>query len=272
MTHHTIPASFRRFITLSVPRRTLLRALAAVGVVSAAGQSPSPAGSAAAQEATPTPGALCTPTPFTDQVFTGQGFVGEVAAADLPAGEAFVAVVVAEPIPGEEQREVRALLYGDRENGIREWFTGEVTGEQLDLVSEGGAQLEGELTPDGATGTITLPEGVPIPIDAVPVSGVAGLYTVQVFPDGQVDGMSEAGVALAGQVAPEPGPDGGYPLTGALTPPDGAALPFEILFFTQKLGASPPSRLIVLNDGRMLGGATRKDGDFFNGTSPIPAD
>jgi hypothetical protein len=49
-------------------------------------------------------------------------------------------------------------------------------------------------------------------------------------------------------------------------------LPFEIVFFTEELGASPPSRLIVLDDGRMLGRAKRKDGDFFNGTQPIPAD
>src|SRR5688500_5504094 len=99
-----------------------------------------PRQSAFAQEATPRAGMADTPTPFTDQVFTGHGFVGEV--AELPTGQAFVAVVVADPQSGEE-REVRVLLYGDRENQIREWFTGAVTGDRLALVSEGGAALAG---------------------------------------------------------------------------------------------------------------------------------
>ena len=221
-----------------------------------------------AQEATPHADAAATPTPFTDQVFTGQGFVGEVAA--LPVGQAFVAVVVAEPGAGEE-REIRVLLYGDRENDIREWFTGQSTGDRLELVSEGGAQLAGDWSPEGVSATITLPDDIIIPIDAVPISGMAGLYTVQVFPDGKVAGMSEAGVELDGQVTPEQRDDGSYPLTVTLRPPRGDPRAFEIAFFTEELGAGPPSRLVVLADGRMLGGAKRKEGDFFNGTQPIPA-
>ena len=121
-------------------------------------------------------------------------------------------------------------------------------------------------------GTISLPDDVIIPIDAVPISEIAGLYTMTVAPDGRVAGSSERGVELAGHVTPEPNDDGSYPLSGTLTPPDGPPRPFEIVFFTEELGVGPPSRLIVLDDGRMLGGAKRKDGDFFNGTNPIPAD
>ena len=95
---------------------------------------------------------------------------------------------------------------------------------------------------------------------------------MKVFPDGRVEGISESGMELAGQVEPEPGPDNGYPLAGTVTPPNEIPLPFEIVFLTDQLGGGPPSRLIVLNDGRMLGGAMRKDGDFFNGTEPLAAE
>jgi hypothetical protein len=204
---------------VTTPRIRMMHALCALILAGLLG-SPSAVWTQA-QEATPSAGAASTPTPFTDQVFTGQGFVGEVEVADLPSGQAFVAAVIAEPKPGEELRAVRVLLYGDRENQIREWFTGEVTGDRLELVSEGGAQLDGTWSREGMTGTISLPEGILIPVDAVPISGIGGLYTVQVLPDGSVQGTSEAAVKLAGQVAPEPGPDAGYPLRGTLTPPDG---------------------------------------------------
>ena len=113
-------------------RRTVLEALVFVGCTSATF-----AARTQAQEATSGSSAIggALATPFTDQVFTGEGFVGEV--ADLATGQAFVAVVVAELQPGAESREVRTLIYGDRANQIRAWFTGEIRGERLDLVSEG---------------------------------------------------------------------------------------------------------------------------------------
>src|SRR3954466_15631922 len=74
-----------------------------------------------------------------------------------------VAVVAAEPAQGENSREVRALIYGERENPINEWFVGAATGNSLDLTSESGAQLEGELTSEGTAGTITLPDGTSVP-------------------------------------------------------------------------------------------------------------
>lgn len=109
-----------------------------------------------------------TPTPFSDQVFSGAGYVGE--AHNVPAGKAFVGVVVAEAEPGADTREVRAHIYGESENGILEWFPGAVSGDRLDLVSANGARLTGDLTADGVKGEITLADGASVEFDLVPAT------------------------------------------------------------------------------------------------------
>lgn len=192
-----------------------------------------------------------------------------------------VAVVASEPKQGEDTREVRALIYGERENQINEWFVGSATGNNLDLTSEGGAQLEGELTSDAATGTITLPDGTSVPFDTASATGVAGLYNVTITPDGQANGTSDSGARLEGQLEldkPEgqiPGRPGEgsanvLPLTGTITPPDGQPQNFEVSFLMAPVrdpGEALTARFIVSPNGTIRGGARKGSGAQF--TDPL---
>jgi hypothetical protein len=255
--------------TYRQPRRAVILALAAGGLVMIAGTSSRLVRSAPSRQTDATPGAVAspeaTPAPFTAQVFAGEGFVGE--AEHVAAGEAFVALVVAEAKPGAEAREVRAIIYGDTQNEIQEWFPGVATADHLDLVSENGAQLRGQFTAEGASGTITLADGTALTFEAVPTTGVAGLYTVMLLPDGRLEGTSERGARLEGQLLAEPEEEGIYPLIGTITPPDGPPQEFEVHFFFVPRGETINARFVVLPDGRMKGGARRRDDDKF--TCPL---
>lgn len=193
-----------------------------------------------------------------------------------------VAVVAAEPGQGENTREVRALIYGKFENQINEWFVGSAEGNQLDLTSDGGAQLEGELTSGGATGTITLPNGTSVPFDTVPATGVAGFYNVTITPDGQANGTSESGARLEGQLGNVPegqrqlvGPEGEssgdvVPLAGTITPPEGQPQDFEVSFVrapVQEPDEALNARFVVSPDGTIRGGARKGSGTQF--TDPL---
>jgi hypothetical protein len=252
-------------------RRTVLLSLAGAGLAIATIGSRLPAGSAPLRQddATPsTDAATGTAAQFTSQVFAGEGFVGE--ARDVPVGEAFVAVVVADAAPGADAREVRALLYGNTQNNIREWFPGAVTGNSLDLASDGGARLRGEFSAEGASGTITMPDGMVFPFNAGPATGVAGLYTVFMYPDGRVEGTSERDVQLVGHLgAKEEGSDL-YPITGSLVPPEGDPQAFALnIHISGPLKEELiPSRFVVLEDGRILGGSKNRPGgvNFYSYT------
>lgn len=263
---HSDDSSFSRdhHLNRPHPRRTVLLALTGGGVMIATVSSRLPARSAPLRqtEATPAPDAATgAAEQFTSQVFAGEGFVGEV--QTVPAGVAFVAIVLAEATPGTDAREARALLYGDAESGIREWFPGAVTGSTLDLASDGGARLRGEISAESANGTITMPDGTIIPFNARPATGVAGLYTVFMYPDGRVEGTSESGVQLAGHLgAKEEGSDL-YPITGTLDPPEGdpQAFALDIHISAPLREELIPSRFVVLEDGRILGGSKSRKGN-----------
>jgi hypothetical protein len=223
---------------------------------------------ASARQADTTPSADVT-EPFSDQVFAGEGFVGE--AQHVPAGQAFVGVVIAEAEPGTETREARALLYGESANGIQEWFPGSVTGNQLDLVSENGARLTGEVTADSVTGKVALVDGTTVDFALEPATGVAGLYTMTMFPDGHVAGTSERGATLIGQLIPgaEDAHHGRF--AGTFTSPDGTVTkPFDHdtahmpggTTQTETFVSSGNARLVVLADGQFRGGAKKQGGQF----------
>jgi hypothetical protein len=97
-------------------------------------------------------------------------YVGEI-----PEADAFVAVIAEEPEAGENSRKVRAYLCDGKRNPLSEWFTGSAEGNGFDLASESGARLEGELTPEGASGTVTLKSGETFHFEVTPATGVAGL-------------------------------------------------------------------------------------------------
>jgi hypothetical protein len=194
-------------------------------------------------------------------------FVGDV--SDPVAS---VAVVAGEPAQGEESREVRALIYGERENNIDEWFVGSAEGNALRLSSADGAELVGALTPEGATGTITLPDETSVPFDAILATGVAGFYDVTITPDRLVRGTSSSGARLEGQLEEgrarqlegETREHSIVPLTGTLTAPDGETQDFEVDFavLPPKEPEEPAQgRFIVLPDGTMRGGARKGTSD-----------
>jgi uncharacterized membrane protein YgcG len=134
---------------------------------------------------------------------------------------------------------------------VSDWFVGSVVGNDLRLSSDSGAQLEGELTRDAATGTITDPNGDPISFEAPLATGIAGLYNVDISSDGALSGTSQTGGQLEGQLGNILEENDTYPVRGTITPPDGQPQDFSAL-------TSPTTadqhRWIVLADGRIKGG------------------
>lgn len=185
-------------------------------------------------------------------------FVGEVS---KPV--ASVAIIAAEAGEGQGEREVRALIYGDREKGIVERFMGSAKGNAVELKSEGGAQFEGQLTADGATGTITLADRnkTKVPFKAAPATGVTGWYQVTLLANGKVRGAAGTGARLEGRLAKTQSKKDVYPINGTLTPPKGARRKFAVPFV---FPGRPPEKalpadaaFIVSSDGTIRGGAKK---------------
>jgi hypothetical protein len=170
-------------------------------------------------------------------------FVGATSDPDT-----FVAIVVDEAEQGEGQRTVKAYLCDGYI--IDEWFTDTFTGNNFDLTSDGGARLMGELSSDAASGTVTLSNGASVSFEATPATGIAGLYNVSVYNDGQMSGTSERGGQLEGQIGNTPRPDGLYPVTGTITSPDDQSQNFEAVCGTKQ---AVDIRLIALASGQMRG-------------------
>ena len=172
-------------------------------------------------------------------------FVGEV-----PDEEAFVAIVAAGPEEEGQERDVRAYLCdGER---VTEWFTGRAEGNELDLTSEGGARLEGNLSTEASTGTITLDDVRTLTYTAELARGVAGLYNVTISEEGRVRGSSETGGLLEGQLGEEEEvrEEEVRPISGIFTSAEGQEVSFGVL------GREPDPdeyRWIVLEDGQAKG-------------------
>ena len=128
---------------------------------------------------------------------------------------------------------------------------GSVTGNDLNLSSDSGAQLEGQLTRDTATGTITDPIGDSISFEAALATGIAGLYNVNVTSDGTLSGTSETGGQMEGQLGSILEENGAYPVSGTITPPDGQPQDFTALTSPD---TSEQHRWLVLPDGQIKGG------------------
>ena len=120
-------------------------------------------------------------------------FVGET-----PDASAFVALVADVPEGDGDEREVKAYLCDGQT--VSDWFWGSVVGNDLSLSSDSGAQMEGQLTPDTASGTITDPNGDSVSFDAPLATGIAGLYNVSVSSDGTLSGTSQTGGQMEGQL------------------------------------------------------------------------
>jgi hypothetical protein len=168
---------------------------------------------------------------------------------EAPDADAFVALVADLPEGEGDERQVRAYLCDGQT--VSDWFVGSVDGNDLSLSSDNGAQLEGQLTSDTATGTITDPNGDPVPFEASLATGIAGLYNVDISSDGALSGTSQAGGQLEGQLGNILEENDTYPVSGTITPPDGQPEDFRAL-------TSPDTtdhhRWIVLADGQIKGG------------------
>jgi hypothetical protein len=156
-------------------------------------------------------------------------FVGE--APDADAFVAFVALVADLPEGEGDERQVRAYLCDGQT--VSGWFVGSVDGNDLSLSSDNGAQLEGQLTSDTATGTITDPNCDPAPFEASLATGIAGLYNVDISSDGALSGTSQAGGQLEGQLGNILEENDTYPVSGTITPPDGQSEDFRALTITR---------------------------------------
>jgi hypothetical protein len=171
-------------------------------------------------------------------------FVGEA-----PDADAFVALVADLPEGEGDERQVRAYLCDGQT--VSDWFVGSVEGNDLSLSSDNGAQLEGQLTSDAATGTITDPNGDPVPFEASLATGIAGLYNVDISSDGALSGTSQAGGQLEGQLGNILEENDTYPVSGTITPPDGQPEDFRAL---TSPNTTDHHRWIVLADGQIKGG------------------
>jgi hypothetical protein len=120
-------------------------------------------------------------------------FLGEIQQAD-----AFLALVAERPQEeGYEEREVRGYLCDGKQ--LAEWFVGMISGDEVQLASENGVQIDTTLAPDGAFGTITLSDDQSFEFEAVLSSGVEGLYLIEVpSGEGPLSATSWRGAQLEG--------------------------------------------------------------------------
>lgn len=193
-----------------------------------------------AQEATPPPLAR----------FAGGTFVGETSMPDT-----FVAIVLG------EAGAARGYLCDGPARTIDAWFLGEVVDDQLHLAAADGSQVRGVLNSAGVGGGATLADGRGLVFTALPATGIAGLYTVAVLPDGRLEGVTAAGGTLVGELAAEAPAEGRYAFVTTVTTPDGESFAGTISTATTEAGEF---RTIVLPDGRSRGRGKSKGGQVMD--------
>lgn len=231
-------------VDLQTDRRTVMVAVTAAGLAIARNSA-----RILAQEATP-------PAP----PLKGETFVGETSDP-----ETLVAIVLGGEA-GAEPRQARGYLCNGLLRTIDVWLTGEAAGGQLTLAAEDGSQLTGMLNQAGIGGGASLGDGTSLVFTAQPASGLAGLYTVAILPDGRMEGASASGGTLTGALAAEEVKDGErFPYDVLVTTPEGETATIAISTATTEEGEF---RTIVLPDGRGKGqGRTKRTRDW---TDPDP--
>jgi hypothetical protein len=182
-------------------------------------------------------------------------FVGE--AVPSATQHAYVAVIASSAEEGEDEREVKAYLCDGGD--VSEWFRGEA-GNTLDLTSENGAHLEGNVAAEAATGTITLSDGTSFSFTANQATGPAGLYNASISPGGSVSGTSETGGRIEGQISEEADSEGLQAFSGTVTPAEGRPVDFAVRANDDSPG---DVRIIVSEDVHVVGAGSR----FGDGTA-----
>lgn len=185
-------------------------------------------------------------------------FVGK-----LPGTNGFLAVVASPAARGQDRRDVN--VYVSDGESLSEWFPGSVESNSFTATADGSdAEAKGKLSGNSASGTITLPDGETVRYEATRAAATSGLYELTVSRDGELTGVSAAGVALTSRSKLE------APGTGTLKFADGKRRKVEITADGDPVRLrAAEARLIVLLDGDMAGaGQTRSSGaagepDFF---------
>jgi hypothetical protein len=184
-------------------------------------------------------------------------FVGEVSGTT-----AFVAVVAAPAAGKKDSRAVQVYVSDGRR--LSEWFSGSISDNSFVAKSDDGdAEATGKLSGDSVTGTVELPVGKTVTYEAGPPSGAAGLYDLTVSADGDLSGVSAAGLGVTGEVTMR------RRGTGMLRLVDGKRLEFDVVRSAAgdviRLRAGQ-LRLIVLPGGELKGAGKSRpaaDGSFF---------
>jgi hypothetical protein len=159
----------------------------------------------------------------TAQSAISQQFVGEV-----PEINAYLALLVSSPQQAGASPQVRAYLCDGK--SINEWLTGkEEPANTLDLSSDDGANLKGELSSNEATGTLTLADGRAFAFSIPQATGLAGLYNMTLNPNGQMSGTSEGGANTLEGGLGDRQQDGRYLLSGTITSAEGETQDFQAL-------------------------------------------
>jgi hypothetical protein len=225
-----------------IGRRTVLRALVAVGLVTGGN---SLVGSAQVG------------TPAAMAMFQGETFVGRTSDP-----QTLVAIVLGEEA-GAEPRAACGYLCNGRLRTFDVWLTGEIAGDQLTLTAEDGSQLGGVRNAAGIGGAVTLGDGTSLLFTALPAEGIAGLYMVQMLSEGRMDGSSASGATLVGELSADGAPEAGrYAYAVTLTPPTQDAVPLTITTATTD---DSEFRTIILSTGEGRGqGKTRKSRDWID--------
>jgi hypothetical protein len=185
-------------------------------------------------------------------------FVGK-----LPGTNGFLAVVASPAARGQDRRDVK--VYVSDGESLSEWFPGSVESNSFTATADGGdAEAKGKLSGNSASGTISLPDGETVRYEATRATAASGLYELTVSRDGELTGVSAAGVGLTSRSKLE------APGTGTLKFADGKRRKVEITADGDPVRLrAAEARLIVLADGDMAGaGQTRSSGaagqpDFF---------
>ena len=238
-------ANQSRSVAVLTDHRTVMMALIAAGLAMAR----NPA-KILAQEATPAPQPL----------FTGETFVDETSDPDT-----FVAIVLGE-VAGSAPHKAQGYLCNGLERTIDVWLTGEATVDLVELTADDGSRLSAVVNAAGIGGGATFPDGRGLLFTALPATGLAGLYTVTMTPEGRMAGGSAAGAELAGMLAEEDVSAGAtYRYDVTVTTSDGETAEMPIFTRTTEEGEF---RTIILPDGRGKGqGKTKRTMEW---TDPDP--
>ncbi len=134
-------------------------------------------------------------------------------AGEVPQLGAFLALVALEPQEREEgEREVRGYLSDGKE--LNEWFTTTVGGSAFQVSLDSGTVLYANVAPELAIGTIMLANGERSDFQIPQASGIDGVYSLIVPPEGgELSSTSWSEARLEGT-------RDGEEIVGAITPPE----------------------------------------------------